>query len=60
MAELVRHAIDRVYRTGRKVEEFERALDQTFGMLRKRRDIRSGVQFHDKVRRLWDRRLSFS
>ena len=56
MAELVREAIDRTYRTGRNTEAFSQALGETFGMLRKRSSIRSGIAYQDRMRRLWKRK----
>ena len=55
MSELVREAIDRVYRTGRRVAEFDRALESTFGILKDRTGIHSGSQFQNRLRKRWDR-----
>ena len=55
MAELVRAAIDHVYRTGRTSREYQHALDQTFGILKSRKDIRSGIGFQNRMRKSWSR-----
>jgi Arc/MetJ-type ribon-helix-helix transcriptional regulator len=57
VSDLIRQALTKVYRSPKSKDEIESNLDETFGLWKNRKDIKSGLLYVRKLRKGWDKRL---